>query len=161
MPQLATTPQLSSYRAIDVIEVLEDLIEEHGAPEFIHSDNGPEFIAYVIRDWLKERGIKTHYIQPGSPWENGHIESFHDKLRDEFLNREIFYSLREAEILLEGWRKDYNGERIHSSLSYQTPDEFAACCKSTLRATPSTSTCSSEEHPPSSQQILTQVESTV
>ena len=78
------------------------------------SGNGPEFIAYQIQDWMKNRGIKTHYIKPGSPWEQCYIESFHDKLRDEFLNREIFYSLPEAKILLEGWRKEYNEPRIRS-----------------------------------------------
>ena len=128
----------SSYRAENVIEVLEDLIVEHGAPKYIRSDNGPEFIAYKIRDWLKENDIKSHYITPGSPWENAYIESFHDKLRDEFLNREIFYSLAEAEIMLEGWRLEYNSERIHSSLSYQTPDEYAANAQIPFRATPST-----------------------
>ena len=128
----------SSYRAENVIEVLEDLIAEHGAPKFIRSDNGPEFIAYKIRDWLKANDIKSHYITPGSPWENAYIESFHDKLRDEFLNREIFYSLKEAEILLEGWRKEYNDERIHSSLGYQTPNEYAANAQIPFRATPST-----------------------
>ena len=127
-----------SYKADNVIEVLEDLIAEHGAPKFIRSDNGPEFIAYKIRDWLKANDIKSHYITPGSPWEQCYIESFHDKLRDEFLNREIFYSLKEAEILLEGWRKEYNEERIHSSLGYLTPDEYAANAQIPLRATPST-----------------------
>ena len=131
-----------SYRATDVIEVLEELIDEHGAPEYIRSDNGPEFIAYVIQDWLETQGIKTHYITPGSPWENGHIESFHDKLRDEFLNREIFYTLKEAAILLEDWRKEYNTERIHSSLDYRTPAEFSDDCKSALRTTSSSPTCS-------------------
>lgn len=126
-----------SYRAEDVIEVLEELIDKHGAPRFIRSDNGPEFIAYRIQDWLKERGIKSHYIKPGSPWEQCYIESFHDKLRDEFLNREIFHSLAEAKILLEGWRKEYNEVRIHSSLGYQTPREFATFGKLPLRATPS------------------------
>ena len=127
-----------SYRAQDIIEVLEELIDEHGAPSYIRSDNGPEFIAYQIQDWMKKRGIKTHYIKPGSPWEQCYIESFHDKLRDEFLNREIFYSLPEAKILLEGWRKEYNEVRIHSSLGYQTPTEFANCGKTPFRATPST-----------------------
>ncbi|MFC5049069.1 IS3 family transposase [Rubritalea spongiae] len=127
-----------SYRAEDVIEVLEELIVEHGPPRFIRSDNGPEFIAYKIRDWLKEQGIQTHYITLGSPWEQCYIESFHDKLRDEFLNREIFYSLAEAKILLEGWRKEYNDERIHSSLAYLTPNEFARSVQTPLRATPST-----------------------
>lgn len=125
-----------SYRAENVIEVLEELIEEHGAPQFIRSDNGPEFIAYAIRDWLKRREIKTHYITPGSPWEQCYIESFHDKLRDEFLNREIFYSLEEARVLLEGWRKEYNEVRIHSSLGYVTPVEFAQGVRTPLRATP-------------------------
>lgn len=128
----------SSYRAENVIEVLEDLIAKHGAPQYIRSDNGPEFIAYKIKDWLKANDIKSHYITPGSPWENAYIESFHDKLRDEFLNREIFYSLAEAKIMLEGWRQEYNSERIHSSLGYQTPDEYAANAQITFRATPST-----------------------
>jgi len=127
-----------AYRAENVIEVLESLIEQHGAPQFIRSDNGPEFIAYKIRDWLKNNDIKTHYITPGSPWEQCYIESFHDKLRDEFTNREIFYSVKEAEILLEGWRKEYNDQRIHSSLGYQTPNEYATNAEIALRATPST-----------------------
>jgi len=127
-----------TYRAENVIEVLESLIELHGAPQFIRSDNGPEFIAYKIKDWLKSKGIKTHYITPGSPWEQCYIESFHDKLRDEFTNREIFYSIKESEILLEGWRKEYNDERIHSSLGYQTPNEYAANAQIALRATPCT-----------------------
>ena len=91
----------------------------------MRSDNGPEFIAYAIQDWLEKEKIKTIYIQPGSPWENGHIESFHDKLRDEFLNRELFGSLLEAQIILEGWRNEYNDLRPHSSLGYQTPAEYA------------------------------------
>ena len=127
-----------SYRAKDVITALERLISRHGAPKYIRSDNGPEFIAYAIKDWMKERGIKTHYITPGSPWEQPFVESFHDKLRDEFLNREIFYSLREAEVMVEDWRERYNSERIHSSLNYLTPDEFASCELTPLRATPST-----------------------
>ena len=125
-----------SYKATNVIEVLEELISEHGAPKFIRSDNGPEFIAYQIQDWLRTNGIKTHYITPGSPWEQCYIESFHDKLRDEFLNREIFYSLEEANIMLEGWRVEYNDDRIHSSLNYLTPNEYAASVKTPLRATP-------------------------
>jgi putative transposase len=150
-----------SYRARNVIEVLDELIEEHGAPKYIRSDNGPEFIAYEIQDWLKKRGIKTHYIKPGSPWEQCYIESFHDKLRDEFLNREIFYSLAEAEIRLEDWRGEYNADRIHSSLDYRTPDEFAACCKPPLRATPSTPTCSREETPLNQNHRPNLIESTV
>ena len=92
-----------SIRAVDVITVLEMAITRYGAPEHIRSDNGPEFIAYAIQDWLEAAGIKTLYIEPGSPWENGHIESFHDKLRDECLNRELFRSIVEARVILESW----------------------------------------------------------
>lgn len=123
-----------SYRAGDVIEALDELIFEHGAPTFIRSDNGPEFIAYAIRDHLKEQGIQTHYIKPGSPWEQPYVESFHDKLRDELLNREIFYSLFEAKVILEDWRNEYNSERPHSSLRYRTPNEYAQDQQSTIGA---------------------------
>ncbi|MBA2269500.1 MAG: IS3 family transposase [Chthoniobacterales bacterium] len=114
-----------SIRAVDAITVIEAAIERYGAPQNLRSDNGPEFIAYAIQDWLQEREIKTLYIKPGSPWENGHIESFHDKLRDEFLNRELFGTLAEARVLLESWRVEYNQYRPHSSLGYLTPQEFA------------------------------------
>jgi putative transposase len=110
---------------VDAITVLEAAIARYGAPEHLRSDNGPEFIAYAIQDWLKERQIKTLYIRPGSPWENAHIESFHDKLRDECLNRELFGTLAEARVIVESWRVEYNQERPHSSLDNQTPEEFA------------------------------------
>jgi transposase InsO family protein len=127
-----------SIRAVDVITVVEAAMERYGVPEHIRSDNGPEFIAYAIQDWLKEKQVKTIYINPGSPWENGHIESFHDKLRDECLNREIFGSLMEAKVLVEQWRIEYNMQRPHSSLGYKTPEEYAATCSlPALRATPS------------------------
>jgi putative transposase len=106
-----------SIRAVDVITVVEAAFERYGRPRHLRSDNGPEFIAYAIRDWLAERKVKTIYIKPGSPWENGHIESFHDKLRDECLNRELFGSLLEARIILEGWRNEYNQQRPHSSVT--------------------------------------------
>lgn len=115
-----------SIRAVDVITVVEAAMERHGAPQHIRSDNGPEFIAYAVRDWLEKRGVKTLYIEPGSPWENGHIESFHDKLRNERLNRELFGSLLEARIVIEAWRIEYNGLRPHSALGYLTPEEFAS-----------------------------------
>lgn len=115
-----------SIRAVDVLTVLEAAIARYGAPEYVRSDNGPEFIAYAIQDWLKGAGIKTLYIKPGSPWENGHIESFHDKLRDECLKRELFGSLAEARVIVEAWRMEYNEQRPHSSLGYQTPAQFAA-----------------------------------
>jgi putative transposase len=115
-----------SYRATDVIEVLDELIIAHGSPVYLRSDNGPEFIAYALQDHLAKQKINTHYIKPGSPWEQPYVESFHDKLRDELLNREIFYSLEEARIILEAWQDEYNAERPHSSLGYQTPNEYAA-----------------------------------
>ncbi len=123
--QCLATHAAWSIRAVDTITVIEAAIERYGAPEHLRSDNGPEFIAYTIQDWLKERQIKTLYIKPGSPWENGHIESFHDKLRDECLNRELFGTLAEARVILESWRVEYNQRRPHSSLGYQTPEEFA------------------------------------
>jgi putative transposase len=95
---------------------LEAAIARYGMPEHLRSDNGPEFIASCIQDWLKAQEIKTLYIKPGSPLENGHIESFHGKLRDECLNRELFDSLLEARIILESWRVEYNTLRPHSSL---------------------------------------------
>ncbi len=114
-----------SIRAVHVITTLEAAIALYGAPEHIRSDNGPEFIAYAIQDWLKENKIKAIYIEPGAPWENGHIESFHDKFRDELLNREVFGSLLEAKIVIESWRVEYNTERPHSSLGNKTPEEFS------------------------------------
>ena len=114
-----------SIRAVDVMTTLEAAIALYGMPEHIRSDNGPEFIAYAIQDWLQENQIKAIYIQPGAPWENGHIESFHDKFRDELLNRELFGSLLEAKIVIESWRLDYNTERPHSSLGNKTPEEFS------------------------------------
>ena len=105
--------------------VLEAAIARYGAPEHLRSDNGPEFIACAIVAWLAQQKIKTIYITPGSPWENGHIESFHDKLRDECLNRELFGSLLEARIILESWRVEYNAVRPHSALGYRTPNQYA------------------------------------
>ena len=114
-----------SIRAVDVITVVEAAMGRYGKPGHIRSDNGPEFIAYAIGDWLKAGAVGTIYITPGSPWENAYIESFHDKLRDECLNRELFGSLREAQVILDQWRMEYNEARPHSSLGYQTPAEYA------------------------------------
>lgn len=122
-----------SIRAQDVLQVLEGVMRQRGTPQHIRSDNGPEFIAYVIQDWLKEHQIKTLYIKPGSPWENGYIESFHDKFRDECLNREVFGSLAEARAVIDQWRHEYNHCRPHSSLGYRTPAEVAARCQTPLR----------------------------
>jgi putative transposase len=105
----------------DVLQTLTDLFVEHGPPEHIRCDNGPEFVAKVVRGWLGRIGVKTLFIEPGSPWENGYNESFNGKLRDELLDREIFYSLREAEVLIERWRRHYNTVRPHSALGYRPP----------------------------------------
>ena len=115
-----------SIRAVDVIRVVEKAMQQYGPPGHIRSDNGPEFIAYAIQDWLRSRSVKTIYIEPGAPWENAYIESFHDKLRDECLKREIFGSLLEARVVIEEWRRYYNTERLHSSLGYRPPAEFAS-----------------------------------
>ena len=105
----------------DVIEQLFNLFIFKGIPEHIRSDNGPEFTAKAIRRWLSRLGVKTLFIEPGSPWENGYVESFNGKLRDELLNREVFYNLVEAKALIEQWRKEYNQIRPHSSLGYRPP----------------------------------------
>jgi len=105
----------------DVINQLYTLFLVRGVPEHIRSDNGPEFTAKAIRKWLAQVGVKTLFIEPGSPWENGYIESFNGKLRDELLNREIFTTLTEAQVLIAGWRKEYNQVRPHSSLRYRPP----------------------------------------
>lgn len=108
-------------KAVDVIDVLSDLFILRGIPAHIRSDNGPEFIAKALREWITLVGAKTAYIMPGSPWENGYCESFNSKLRDELLNGEIFYTLKEAKIIIEGWRRHYNTVRPHSSLNYNPP----------------------------------------
>ena len=105
----------------NVLDVLTDLFIIRGSPEYIRSDNGPEFVAKSVRNWISAVGAKTVYIEPGSPWENGYCESFNARLRDEFLNGEIFYSLKEAEILIEQWRVHFNTVRPHSSLNWNPP----------------------------------------
>jgi len=105
----------------DVIDALSDLFILRGVPGHVRSDNGPEFIAKAVREWIVAVGAKTAFIEPGSPWENGYCESFNSKLRDELLNGEIFYSLAEAKVIIEAWRRYYNTERPHSSLGYKPP----------------------------------------
>ncbi|MBU7587611.1 MAG: IS3 family transposase [Sphingopyxis terrae] len=117
---LAMVP-LRRFRSNDVIDVLADLFIEHGPPEHIRSDNGPEFVAHAVREWLGRLGVTTLYIEPGSPWENGYIESFNARLRDELLNGEIFYSLEEVRCVTGWWRDHYNRLRPHSSLGYRPP----------------------------------------
>ena len=108
-------------KAIDVIDVLSDLFFLRGIPGYIRSDNGSEFVAKAVQEWIAVVGAKTAYIEPGSPWENGYIESFNARLRDELLNGEIFYTLREAKIVIESWRRHYNAIRPHASLGYKPP----------------------------------------
>lgn len=105
----------------DVIDVLTDLFIMRGPPAYIRSDNGPEFVAEAVRGWIAAVGAQTAYIEPGSPWENGYVESFNARLRDELLNGEIFYSLKEAQVVIEQWRRHYNTIRPHSSLGYRPP----------------------------------------
>jgi putative transposase len=107
--------------SIDVIDVLTDLFILRGTPEHVRSDNGPEFIAKAVQEWIAAVGARTAYIAPGSPWENGFIESFNARLRDELLNGEIFYTLAEARIIIESWRRHYNTVRPHGSLGYKPP----------------------------------------
>jgi putative transposase len=108
-------------KAVDVIDVLSDLFILRGVPGHIRSDNGPEFVAKAVREWITAVGARTAYIEPGSPWENGYCESFNSKLRDELLKGEIFYTLQEARVIIESWRRHYNTVRPHSSLGYRPP----------------------------------------
>jgi len=117
-----------SITAEDVVRTLAALFERRGEPSFIRSDNGPEFIAQAVKRWLEVWGVKTLYIEPGSPWENPYSETFISRLGDELLKREVFTSLLEAKVLVEGYRNHYNRERPHSALGYLTPAEFAALC---------------------------------
>ena len=118
-----------SITSAGVIETLRYLFEVRGAPKFIRSDNGPEFIARTLREWLTSSGVGPLYIEPGAPWENGFNESFNSRFRDELLNGELFTSLKEAKVVTEDHRLEYNHRRPHSSLEYRTPAEFAASCR--------------------------------
>ena len=108
-------------KAQDVIDTLFNLFIYRGIPDHIRSDNGPEFTAKAVRKWLSRLGVKTLYIEPGSPWENGYVESFNGRMRDELLNREIFTTLKEAQVLIEQWRKEYNQVRPHSARNNRPP----------------------------------------
>jgi putative transposase len=114
----------TSMRSETVIAVLARLVAEHGAPTYLRSDNGPEFIAHAVRAWLAGRNTQTYYIDPGSPWQNGFRESFHGRFRDEFLYGTLFANVAESRVLCEGYRREYNQERPHQSLKYLTPVEF-------------------------------------
>lgn len=115
-----------SIKAEGVIDTLRRLFIERGEPTYVRSDNGPEFIAQALKEWLALCGVKTLYIEPGAPWENAYSETFIGRLRDELLERELFVDLKEAQVLLEDYRKHYNHERPHGALGYLTPAEFAA-----------------------------------
>jgi len=119
----------------DVLERLSDLFVRRGVPDYLRSDNGPEFTARRVRDWLKRVEVKTLFIEPGSPWENGYIESFNGKLRDELLNREIFDTLLEAKVLIERWRVEYNTIRPHSALGDRPPSPAARLPSESISAT--------------------------
>ena len=110
-----------SIKAEDVLDQLFNLFVFRGVPEHIRSDNGPEFTAKAVRKWLNQMEVKTLFIEPGSPWENGYIESFNGKMRDELLNREIFTTLEEAKVLINQWRGEYNHIRPHSAKNYRPP----------------------------------------
>lgn len=107
--------------SVNVLGTLADLVLERGMPAYIRSDNGPEFTAILVREWLARLDVGTHFNEPGSPWENGYVESFNGKLRDELLNGEIFYTLAEARVLIERWRRHYIEVRPHRELGYQPP----------------------------------------
>ena len=115
-----------TFTARDVMLTLQYLFAIRGAPEHIRSDNGPEFIAKELQRWLERASVQTLYIQKASPWENGYVESFNGKLRDELLNRELFLSVPEARFVLDEWRLEYNHRRPHSGLKWQTPAAYAA-----------------------------------
>jgi len=115
-----------TFTARDVMLTLQYLFAVRGAPEHIRSDNGPEFVAKELQRWLERAAVRTLYIQKASPWENGYVESFNGKLRDELLNRELFLSVPEARFVLDEWRLEYNHRRPHSGLHWQTPAAYAA-----------------------------------
>lgn len=114
-----------ALKSRDVLEWLRQAIEEHGAPRYLRSDNGPEFIAKAVQQWLKDNGVKTLYIEPGSPWQNGFVESFHGRFRDECLNREQLHTLTEARVVIGDFRDEYNRMRPHSRLGYLSPATYA------------------------------------
>lgn len=124
----------TSLPGLRVVRVLERLAMERKLPEVLVSDNGPEFIGKELAKWAQDQGLKLHHIEPGKPTQNAYIESFNGRLRDEFLNENWFDSVSEAQAAADAWRKDYNNNRPHSALGYQTPAEFARCCCSGLRS---------------------------
>jgi len=129
-----------SIQGGDVLDVLSRLMGERGAPNYIRSDNGSEFIARQVRQWLEELGVETMYIEPGAPWQNGYAEAFNSRLRDEFLEMNYFTSVKEARQLARRWKDHYNHKRLHSALGYLAPADFARRCgvpgSASLRSAP-------------------------
>jgi putative transposase len=117
-----------SISADDLVGLLDRLVGEHGAPAFVRCDNGPELTSHALRDWCAQSGAATAFIEPGSPWQNPFVESFHSRVRDELLNIELFSCMAEACVVVEDWREDYNHRRPHSALGRRTPAAFAAAC---------------------------------
>lgn len=128
----------SSFHSEHVCSVLEDLFCQHGMPQMLRMDNGPEFIALALRGLCYRSGIRLGFIAPGKPWQNGFAESFHARLRDEFLDGEVFLSVHQAQVLLDQWRRYWNQERLHSSLGYLPPDEFANNWRTAAKKTENT-----------------------
>ena len=126
-----------SFTAQGVVDVLRYLFAVRGRPKHIRSDNGPEFVAKLVRDWLAQAEVATLFIAKGSPWENGYVESFNARLRDELLNRELFLSVTEGQWVIDRWRNNYNHHRPHGSLDYLPPAAFAAGCANSIRPTAS------------------------
>lgn len=124
-----------NLKSDDVLDVLSDLFQEEGLPDYIRSDNGSEFTASTLKTWLHKLNVQTSYIEPGSPWENGYNESFNGRLRDELLNGELFYTLKEAQTIIEDWRNHYNHVRPHSSLGYRPPAPEVSLCSQAHYAT--------------------------
>jgi putative transposase len=146
-----------SITSEDVIDTLAELFAMRGVPRHIRSDNGPEFIAKAIRRWLESVGVQALYIEPGSPWENGYAESFHSRLRDEFLAMEVFENLPAARQLTVAWREDYNHVRPHSSLGYVAPVEFGRRCAASASATPALQQHSEITQPIPSQHLVQKI----
>lgn len=142
----------SRMRAPQVISVLDRVISVRGTPGYIRSDNGPEFIARSVQRWLKQQHIQTAYIEPGSPWQNAFGESFNGRLRDECLNMEWFRNLQEAQVVIARWRRQYNEERPHSSLAYDTPQAFCRAYQAQAGNQPGRL---QQRRPPTNQAILT------
>jgi transposase InsO family protein len=135
----------------DIVAALAELFAIRGQPRYLRSDNGPEFACKAVRKWLRKSGVGTLFIEPGSPWENGYVESFNGKLRDECLNGELFLNLAETRYVADRWRLDYNHHRPHSMLNWMTPAAFAARCRGRRRtcAAPGSATPHPPQHTPS------------